>query len=78
MPVEAAPALCHHQQVKGCAVLLVVGLEEVGGIRDEAFHLGGQEHLREDIAGIIGVVFRSGIADGEGDTLRWHRRARNG
>ena len=72
MPVEAAPALCHHQQVKGCAVLLVVGLEEVGGIRDEAFHLGGQEHLREDIASVVGIVFRSGIADGETHPRRPH------
>ena len=76
LPVEASPALCHHQQVEGAAVLLIVLLEEVVGLRHEAFDFAGEQHLCHDISTVEGIVSVNGIAHGERHGLVRHQMDR--
>ena len=76
LPVEAPPALCHHQQVECAAVLLVVALEEVIGLWHEAFDFRCQEHLGHDISAVEGIVGVHGVAHRERDGLPGHQMGR--
>ena len=67
--VVASPALHHQQQVQMVAVLLVVGLEIVVGMGDEALQLARQQQLGHDVARVVGSIVGTGIADTDRDLV---------
>ena len=78
LPLVLAPALHHHQQVQVAAVQVVVFLEVVGGIGDEAAQLAAEQQVGHQVAVVVGRLVGIGVADGEreqgglADTLQLH------
>ena len=77
LPVEASPALRHHQQVEGATMLLIICLKEIVGLWHEALDFAGQEHLRKDIATVERIVGVDRIAHSQRDMLVWHQAGRS-
>ena len=67
VPVESAPALYHEQEVECAAVFLVVSLEVVAGVFDEASNLAAQEHFGVDITVVEGVFGVCCVSHGQAD-----------
>ena len=67
-PVVSPPSLHHQQQIQMAAVGLIVLLEEIMGLLHEATNLAAQEHLGQDVAAVVEVFRRRGVAHGQRDS----------
>ena len=72
--IVAAPALYHHQQVKGLTVLGIVGFKIIVRIGHKTLQFTGEQKVGHDCTGIVGQFLVGPVAHGNGDMLHVHRR----
>ena len=76
LPFVLAPALYHHQQVEVVTVHVVVGLEVIGWMGDEAAQLARKQQVGHQVAvvvrGLVGVPVANGERESSGlaDTMQ--------
>ena len=74
--VVACPALHHHQHIECLPPFVVVGLEVVLRMGDEALHLRCQQQVAQHVAVVVGVLAAVAVGHGNGEVVGgMHRMA---